>query len=103
MDLDIYQQYLIVNRLPTCKAKSIITKLADIKGLINKTTFKLEAINTYEIYTCCPDTGVGGWEIKNVTSTDSMINGFPLFDEIISKNDCHGDIDWLDFDKYINR
>ena len=48
MDLDIYQQYLIVNRLPTGKAKSIITKLADIKGLINKTTFKLEAINTYE-------------------------------------------------------
>lgn len=105
MFLSKHEQYLVINRLQAlegeqAKMESIETDLENLSKHICPNTVFISKINTYEIYTRCPETGVGGWDIKNVRSTDELINSYPHFDVVITKNDCQPiDGDWLDYEQ----
>lgn len=100
MYMSPYQTYLLTNRGDKRPYKSILVKLNDMGSQISNNTVDISEIHTYEIYTCHPETGEEGWEIKLIRSTDRLIKSYPLFDTIIAKNDCpieNVNADWIDF------
>lgn len=98
MYISKFEEYLVTNRTKedTNKFVSHILTSANMGSHISEATVDISLINTYEIYTKDPETGKGGWDIKNVRSTDELIKRYPNFDAIITKNDCSPtDGDWL--------
>ena len=91
MIISKYTKYFIINNdkniysFETCTGDMLSMALTPHSCMV-------EPVNTYEIYTKCPDKGTGGWEIEYVTSTDKLIKYYPLFDCIISKNDTAGHV-----------
>ena len=99
MDISPYEQYLITNRVSKGGFESIKTTATTMGELISESTVDISPIHTYEIYTCNPDTGERGWDIKHIASTDMLVKSYPLFDTIITRNDVSPlDGEWLDFD-----
>lgn len=94
MQISKYFEYLTVQNIAGSFNERVVTgdKLGDV---INEFTCHLEQINTYEIYTKNATTGEGGWDICLVRSTDTFIKMYPLFDCIITKNDCVHDESFL--------
>jgi hypothetical protein len=87
--MDIYkgQHYLVVNRRVGNTFDLGICEGHEIYKLITKDTVEIGMIHTYEVYTCNPETGEGGWDIHYIRSTDRLIKYYPDFDCIITKND----------------
>jgi hypothetical protein len=92
MFISRYDDYLVVSRkeenrnacyTEVCAGDVLHTKM-------NVNTIIIEKVNTYEIYTCHPETGDTGWDIHHVESTDDLIKYYPNFDCIITKNDRCG-------------
>jgi len=102
MNTSPYDLYLITNRLSSGRYTSIEATLDNMSSLIDKNTIDISVINRYEIYTCHPKTGEGGWEIQFVRSTDNLIKQYPFFDEIITKNDTRYDVDYLCYQTVLN-
>lgn len=104
MNISKYSKYLVINRINN-KFKAISVDGDKLANVISSDTIEIDEINQYEIYTCCPETGVTGWDIKYIESTDRLIKYYPNFDCIITKNDCAGHVteDFLQtgFDTYL--
>jgi len=104
MQISPYQEYLVVSRKSETNPNSyssFIVKGDKLHSEINSLTVDVSPINTYEIYTKCPKTGVSGWDIKHVRSTKGLIRKYPDFDCIITTNDVENtDGDFLDWDKH---
>jgi hypothetical protein len=108
MFISEYDNYLVVSRVKKF-ANAWLTEVCsgdELASTMNANTIVVEKINTYEIYTCHPATGEGGWDIHHVESTDDLIKYYPDFDCIITKNDRAGaacieftQAGWVAYDK----
>ena len=77
-----------VNRNHLYTVLATFETLPDVIATDPMDTVYIDTVNTYEIYTKNPDTLEGGWDIKFVESCDLCIKNYPLFDCIITRNDC---------------
>lgn len=73
-----------------------VVKGDKLHASIDRATYVIEKVNSYEIYTSCPVTGQGGYDIKLVKSTNDRIKSYPNFDCVITVNDCHPKESWFE-------
>ena len=86
MNISKYRKYLVVNRVNN-KFRTLVVMGDKLSDAINSDTVEIDEVHQYEIYTCCSKTGVKGWDIKHIESTDRLIKYYPNFDCVITKND----------------
>ena len=104
MHISPYSEYAVTYRQienPNSYQTSVCVGSELFKNFIER-TMRVDTVHSYEIYTKNPETGEGGWDIMLVRSTDNLIEHFPHFDCIITKNDCTPETDWLDYQTFID-
>ena len=88
MQIYKFMNYLIASNNKNKYSEKVVSGDKIASEMTEHTCF-LARLHSYEIYTCNPDNpSEGGWDIKLVESTDELIRSYPLFDCIITKNDC---------------